>query len=142
MPSSSVADALPLWPVPGKTGHAISDRTSGVPPPGSLYLLQGQPNPNGAPDAALYLLAGNATAGPITEIIPAPGVQMPPSLLPLDGPVRIKLLHFNDFHSHISSFTPQGDVPVFSRIASWLRGTRARHAERSAGGCAGRIGRR
>ena len=44
------------------------------------------------------------------------------------GPVRIKLLHFNDFHSHISSFTPQGDVPVFSRIASWLRGTRARYA--------------
>jgi len=97
--------------------------------PGSLYLLQGQPNPNGAPDAALYLLAGDATAGPITEIIPAPGVQMPPSFLPLDSPVRIKLLHFNDFHSHISSFTAQGDVPVFSRMASWLRGTRARYAD-------------
>ena len=55
-------------------------------------------------------------------------MQAPPSLLPLDRPVRIKLLHFNDFHSHISSFTPQGDVPVFSRIASWLRGTRARYA--------------
>jgi len=97
--------------------------------PGSLYLLQGKPNPNGAPDAALYLLAGDATAGPITEIILAPGVQASPSLLPLDRPVRIKLLHFNDFHSHVSSFTAQGDVPVFSRVASWLHGTRARYAD-------------
>ena len=121
MPSSSVSVAHPLWPV--------SARASGEPPPGTLYLLQGQPNPNGAPDAALYLLAGDATAGPITEIIPAPGVQAPPSLLPLDRPVRIKLLHFNDFHSHISAFTAQGEVPVFSRMASWLRGTRARFAE-------------
>ena len=111
----------PLWPV--------SDRASSEPPPGSLYLLQGKLNPNGAPDAALYLLAGDATAGPITEIIPAAGVQAPPSLLPLDRPARIKLLHFNDFHSHVSSFTAQGDVPVFSRIASWLRGTRARYAD-------------
>jgi 5'-nucleotidase / UDP-sugar diphosphatase len=121
MPSLSGADALPLWPV--------ATRASGEPTPGVLYLLQGQPNPNGAPDAALYLLAGDATAGPITEIIPAPGVQAPPSLLPLDRPVGIKLLHFNDFHSHVSTFTTQEDVPVFSRIASWLRGMRACYAD-------------
>ena len=123
MPSSSVSVAHPLWPV------NLFDRASGEPPPGCLHLLQGQPNPNGAPDAALYLLAGDATAGPITEIIPARGVQMPPSHLPLDRPVRIKLLHFNDFHSHISSFTAQGDVPIFSRMAFWLRGTCARYAD-------------
>jgi 5'-nucleotidase / UDP-sugar diphosphatase len=121
MPASPPSVTHPLWP--------ISDRASGCPRPGALYLLQGQPNPNGVPDAVLYLLAGDATAGPITEIIPAAGMQAPPSLLPLDRPTRIKLLHFNDFHSHISSFTAQGDVPVFSHIASWLRGTRARYAD-------------
>jgi 5'-nucleotidase / UDP-sugar diphosphatase len=105
------------------------DRVNGEPPSDSLYLLQGQPNPNGAPGTALFLLSGDATCGPITEIIPAPGVQMPPNHLPLDRPVRIKLLHLNDFHSHISSFTPEGDVPIFSRLASWLRGTRARYAQ-------------
>jgi 5'-nucleotidase / UDP-sugar diphosphatase len=98
------------------------------PPPGSLYLFHGQPNPNGAPDAALYLLAGDVTGGPITEIIPAAGMEVPPSRLPSACPVRIKLLHVNDLHCHLTSFVGQGDVPLFSRMVSWLRATRARYA--------------
>ncbi|MCX6032268.1 MAG: 5'-nucleotidase C-terminal domain-containing protein [Chloroflexi bacterium] len=139
---------------------------------GTLRLVQGSPNPNGAGDAAVYLFCGDATAAPITEIIPAEGVQLPPSRLPLARPVRIKLLHFNDLHGHIAGFTAQmsmpdaaprplrvktsrgstrmdadfflyprlpafirgpfigqGHVPIFSRLAAWLRATRARYAD-------------
>ncbi|MDQ1300121.1 MAG: hypothetical protein QG637_38 [Chloroflexota bacterium] len=157
--------------------------------PGTLRLIQGSPNPNGAGDAALYLFCGDATAAPVTEIVPAAGVRLPPSRLPLPRPVRIKLLHFNDLHGHIAGFTAQlsmpgamskpmkmqrsilsggpqpvvegggavmaqgrllrlrsanycaaplrmlpaafsgpGHVPIFSRLAAWLRATRGRYA--------------
>jgi 2',3'-cyclic-nucleotide 2'-phosphodiesterase (5'-nucleotidase family) len=36
---------------------------------------------------------------------------------PRDRPFRLKILHINDLHGHISRFTPYGDRPVFSRIA-------------------------
>ncbi len=72
------------------------------PPPGALCLIQAHPNPNGAGNAAVYLFCGDATAAPVTEIIPAEGVQLPTSQLPLARPVRIKLLHFNDLHGHIA----------------------------------------
>ena len=118
MPSSSVADVLPalagLRPelvVPRRLESSICSRAS--------------PIPTARPTWRSISLSARTTAGPITEIIPAPGVQVPPSLLPLDRPARIKLLHFNDFHSHISSFTTQGNVPVFSRIASWACEERA-----------------
>jgi 2',3'-cyclic-nucleotide 2'-phosphodiesterase (5'-nucleotidase family) len=96
-------------------------------PAGALYLARGMPNPRGARDAALYLLDGDATAAPVERIVPAP--DMPASALaPARRPVRLTLLHFNDLHGHLTSFTPQGDAPVFSRVVSWIRSTRTRYA--------------
>ena len=99
------------------------------PPPGTLHLIQGQPNRNGAADATVYLLRGDATAGPVLRIIPADGAQAPPGRLPLARPVRIKLLHFNDLHGHIAGLAAgQDPAPVFSRIAAGLRAARVRCA--------------
>lgn len=83
-----------------------------------MRLMRGRANPNGAA-AAVYLLQGDATAGPITEISPAEDATFPPRPSPLIQPVRIKLLHFNDLH---------GRLAVFPRLAGWLRATRQRHA--------------
>ena len=94
------------------------------PPRGALHLLAGKPNPEGAGDAAVYLLRGDATAGPITRIVPAEGVRFPPSLLPLARPVRIKVLHFNDLHGRVVAFTGQGCVPILSRMVTRLRAAR------------------
>jgi 2',3'-cyclic-nucleotide 2'-phosphodiesterase (5'-nucleotidase family) len=82
-------------------------------------LVRGRANPNGAGDAAVYLLRGDATAGPITEIVPAEGVMLPIRSEPLPHPVRLTLLHFNDFH---------GRLATFPRLAGWLTAARQRAA--------------
>ena len=98
------------------------------PPPGTLWLIRGQPNPRAAADAELYLLVGDATSAPITQTVLGEGVALPQRLR-AGRPTRLKLLHFNDLHGHLASFAAGGQVPVFSRIASWLRTIRLRHRE-------------
>ncbi len=130
--------------MPDPAGDVFSDRVTNVrpglapsmhalPPPGTLDLLPGSPNPNGAPGAALYLLAGDATTRRISRIVPAEGARFPPGRLPLTRPVRIKLLHFNDLHGRIAAapwpVTDQESFPVFSRVVAWLHATRARYAD-------------
>jgi 2',3'-cyclic-nucleotide 2'-phosphodiesterase (5'-nucleotidase family) len=90
--------------------------------PGALHVIQGRPNPNGAKDATVYLLCGDATARPVTQIMPAQGVQLPPSQLPLTRPVRLKLLHWNDLHSRLTGRN-------FSRMVAWMRAARTDHAD-------------
>ncbi len=99
------------------------------PPPGTLWLIRGQPNPRGAADAELYLLVGDATAAPITQTVLGDSVELPPQRLRAGRPTRLKLLHFNDLHGHLASFTAAGPVPVFSRIAAWLGAIRLRHRD-------------
>ena len=88
-------------------------------PPGVLDLIRGAANPHGARAAALYLLRGDATAGPIIEIISTEGVELPARSGPPSHPARLTLLHFNDFH---------GRLAIFPRLAAWLAATRDRYA--------------
>jgi 2',3'-cyclic-nucleotide 2'-phosphodiesterase (5'-nucleotidase family) len=81
-----------------------------------LRLIPARPNPNGAGDAALFLLCGDATAGPVTEIVPTEGAQLPPPRPPARRATRLTLLHFNDLH---------GRLAVFPRLAAWLAAQRA-----------------
>ncbi len=91
-------------------------------PSGTLNLIKGAPNPNGARDVQLYLCQGDPTKAPVRQIIPAQGVTLPAPRQDLaEHPFRLKILHFNDLHGHISRFTPYGDRPVFSKIAWRLR---------------------
>jgi len=87
--------------------------------PGVMRLVRGRANPNGASDAALSLLCGDATAGRVTEIVPAKGVEFPRRLAPHMRATRLTLLHFNDFH---------GRIALFPRLAAWLQATRRQHA--------------
>lgn len=98
------------------------------PAPGTLHLVRAQPNPHGAADAALFLCVGDAISAPITQIIPGPEAEIPPSRLPLHHPFRLKLLHFNDLHGHLACFTADEPLPLFSRIAGLLRVTRRQYA--------------
>jgi 2',3'-cyclic-nucleotide 2'-phosphodiesterase (5'-nucleotidase family) len=85
--------------------------------PGRLRLVRGTPNPNGAEQAQLFLLAGDPTAAPVREIIPAEGLTLPPVPEDLaEQPFRLHLLHCNDLHGHISRFNSRGDRPIVSRI--------------------------
>ena len=101
-----------------------------TPKPGTLHLLRGHPNPNGAVDTGLFLFMGDATTGPVERIIPVAGVGLPERRAFLDDqPFRLKILHFNDLHGHVCQLTPHGHVSVFSRIAHRLKGTRDRYRE-------------
>ncbi len=101
-----------------------------TPKPGVLYLVRGEPNPNGAEDTELFLLTGDATVAPIEAIVPAAGVELPARRKPdYDHPFRLKILHFNDLHGNICQVTPEGHVSVFSRIAQRLRTLRERYRD-------------
>lgn len=92
-----------------------------------MRLVRGVPNPNGTEQAQLFLVAGDPTAAPVREIIPAEGVALPPAPEALaEEPYRLCILHCNDLHGHISRLTSHGDQPVFSRIVWRLRDLRHR----------------
>ena len=97
-------------------------------PPRTLRLVRGTSNPNGAKDARLFLLVGDATAAPVGEIFPGTGENLPePPTGLADHPFRLHILHFNDLHSHVSCMTPHGNRPVLSRIVWRLRELRRRY---------------
>ena len=95
---------------------------------GTLRLIKATANPYGAADSQLYLFVGNPTVAPICEIIPDEGVLLPERCSKLSSRFcRLKILHINDLHGHISRFTPHSDQPVLSRIVSRLRAVRQAH---------------
>ncbi|MEW5956195.1 MAG: 5'-nucleotidase C-terminal domain-containing protein [Chloroflexota bacterium] len=99
-------------------------------PPGSLKLIKGVPNPRGATEVQLFLLQGDPTQAPIQTIIPDEGVMLPPPRPDLlTQPFRLKILHINDLHGHISRFTSYGSQPVFSKIVGRLRSLRQARAD-------------
>lgn len=93
-----------------------------MPPPGTLRLIKGLPNPNGARGAELFLLQGDATAQPIQQIVPDAGLSLPlprPDLP--EQPFRLRILHINDLHGHLARFQAAGRRPIFSKIAGRIR---------------------
>ncbi len=89
--------------------------TTLLPPPGTLRLLHGEPNPNSTEQAQLFLLAGDPTAAPVREIVPAEGLALPPAPVGLARhPFRLCLLHCNDLHGHVSRITTHSDGTIFS----------------------------
>lgn len=97
------------------------------PPPGTLRLVRGTPNPNGAKNAQLYLLVGDPTVTQIREIVAEPGLSLPKPRTDLaEQRFRLSVLHFNDLHGNISRIKSYGDSPVFSRMVWRLRNLRQR----------------
>jgi 5'-nucleotidase/UDP-sugar diphosphatase len=93
---------------------------------GTMRLVRGAPNPNGAEDTRLFLLSGDPTAAPIRNVIPAHGVTIPPPPNLADPPFRLCILHFNDLHGHMARPTPHGNEAVFARMVWRVREMRRR----------------
>lgn len=94
-----------------------------------LRLIRGRPNPNGTA-AELFLVEGQSAHGPVSEIVPAPGVALPARRTDLQGRAfRLKVLHINDLHGHVVRFQSEPALPVFSRIARYIQESRARCEE-------------
>lgn len=96
--------------------------------PGVLHLLCGTPNPAGALGAQVYLLAGDASAAPLSQIVPSGAAALPPRRTDLpQNPFHLTILHFNDLHGHISRITQwaqnqdlvNSSQPIFSHVV-WL----------------------
>ncbi len=73
-----------------------------------------------------FLLVGDATAGPIAQIIPDAGETLPAKRHDLDYPFRLKIAHFNDLHGHLVHFGRNGVQPVFARMAGYIDALRRR----------------
>ena len=68
----------------------------------------------------IFLIEGDATQGPVDLEIPA-GVQFPDPWRYDQHPFRLKVLHFNDLHGHIAHLTRNGNNPIFSKMAGYIR---------------------
>jgi len=94
--------------------------------PGTLRLVHGVPNPKGAEGAQLFLVVGDPAAAPVTEIVPAEGVELPPPPDLAAGagsrrPFYLRILHFNDLHGHVTRTKPSGEQAVLSRMVGRVR---------------------
>jgi 5'-nucleotidase/5'-nucleotidase/UDP-sugar diphosphatase len=76
-----------------------------------------------APDVATYVVVGDATGGPVTEIERPPEWPAAPRL---KAPVALRVLHINDLHGHIARVSAFGDQPVLARVAWHLAQLRRR----------------
>lgn len=95
-----------------------------------LRLHRGSPNPHNAADRQLYLLTGDPTKGLIEEIIPDEGVVLPAQSADLkENDFFLTLYHFNDVHGHLVRFLPEGDEPVFTRMAYQINQKRQKVAD-------------
>ena len=79
------------------------------------------------PDVARWLFVGDATAGPITRLIPDDGDDLPAQRDDLAYPLRLKIVHFNDLHGNLVYFCRDRCHPVFARMAGYLDALRRRY---------------
>jgi len=92
----------------------------------SLRIRRGCPNPKGAERTELYLLEGDAASGEVDLEIAPEFDLLSPRWQYNKRPFRLKILHYNDLHGHISRIRrASGNVPIFSKIVSYIRQTRA-----------------
>ena len=103
------------------------------PSPENLLHLLPVPPQTPRPGYRRFVLRGDATQ-PITAIAPnAPGddflLREPIAPLTFEQPFRLKILHFNDFHGHLSRLTAAGEIPVFSRFVAYRRALQQKYAQ-------------
>jgi 5'-nucleotidase/UDP-sugar diphosphatase len=81
------------------------------------------------PDVARWLFVGDATASPITRLIPDDGDDLPAQRDDLAYPLRLKIVHFNDLHGNLVYFCRDRFHPVFARMAGYIDALRRRYRE-------------
>ncbi len=93
----------------------------------TLRVKRGIPNPNGAQRTHLFLLEGDATEDQVSIDVSPDLELLSPAWHYENRPFRLKILHFNDLHGHVSRIRrTSGNVPIFSKIVSHIKETRAK----------------
>ncbi len=101
-----------------------------TPPPGTLRLIQGTPNSVETDDAQLFLFEGNPVVAPIHHVELAENVKLPPRRTCTNAQnARLIVLHINDLHGHICRLTPDGDIPIFSKIVGRIHSLKERYRD-------------
>jgi 2',3'-cyclic-nucleotide 2'-phosphodiesterase (5'-nucleotidase family) len=114
-------DAIPLSSSPNSFPR---------PEPGQIVLLPSKFQTQADPRRKVYLLAGDAAAGPVREIISVGGVDLSQEARARhDSLYRLKVLHINDLHGQINHITPLGSQPIFSRLVWQLRQLRQQYTD-------------
>jgi 5'-nucleotidase / UDP-sugar diphosphatase len=100
------------------------------PPPGTLRIISGRPNPNAGAEDLLFLLHGDAASGPIHSIELEPGIKLPaaPEFLQ-EKDFFLSIYHFNDLHGHLIRYSRYGEDPVFSRMAWQIKKARQKSSD-------------
>ena len=87
---------------------------------GQLRLHIGSLNHRYAADRNLYLISGDVCAENL-ELVADEGVLLPEKRTDLgQNDFFLTLYHFNDVHGHLVRFTPNGEEPVFTRMANLI----------------------
>lgn len=87
-----------------------------------LEFIPGSSHHLTASDRDLFLFAGDATKGRISAIIPAEGVNFPPSIRQdREKDFQLTIYHINDLHGHLSIIADEHEEPVISRIGGEIK---------------------
>jgi 5'-nucleotidase/UDP-sugar diphosphatase len=89
-----------------------------------MHLVRRSTNPADAEEAQLFLLEGDPTQASV-HLEVSERLQIPETWHFDSHPFRLKILHFNDLHGHISHLVRDGNIPVFSKMVSHIRQTRS-----------------
>ncbi|MEZ5714705.1 MAG: 5'-nucleotidase C-terminal domain-containing protein [Paracoccaceae bacterium] len=107
--SAALAAAAAVTPV-------FVTRVGASPKAGELLMVPGTPNPKGGFER-VFLLKGDALAGPIHTVVSEAGAPVPARSLP-EGTRRVlRLMHFNDMHNHMTDLHgKKGDTHRLSQM--------------------------
>ncbi|MAT41191.1 MAG: serine/threonine protein phosphatase [Anaerolineaceae bacterium] len=90
--------------------------------PGTLRVVFDSSYREDLSDREVYLLVGDSTKEKISSLVPDPNLSLPgPSDKLNQEGFQLTVYHFNDLHGHLVRFTPAGEEPVISRMASQIR---------------------
>lgn len=90
----------------------------------TLQLLPFPASPGAADDRVCFVLAGDATAGPVATVAVGADVSLPPRRRHSARPFRLYLLHLNDLHGQVSRLDRPEPAPILSRVAGGVRARR------------------
>lgn len=85
--------------------------------PNTLRLLPIKSYAHSPVDRSCFVLDGSAV-DPVTAIVPASGVSLPPRVPRRPGrPFRLHILHINDLHGRVSQVEHPNSPPILARVA-------------------------
>ena len=112
--TAHIAAALAVTPVFITRAHA-------KPQPGELQMVPVTANPNGSFER-LFLLKGDALAGPVTTIVSETGSPIPKKTLKAGSRHILRLMHFNDMHNHMTDLHPKrGDTHRMAQMVKLVK---------------------